>query len=133
MNLNVVLCQNPGYEVLSKHKLLQTLKSKGIKVSIKEVNEYYKTKELHEMYTPVNRRSINFLKIAARPYSFQIDIVVMGESGRKALMLVDITSKKLFAYPLQSGSMDHVMNAYNGFVEKDAGHTVASVSGDASQ
>ena len=46
-------------------------------------------------------------------------------------MVADITSKKLFAYPLQSGSMDHVMNAYNGFVEKDAGHTVASVSGDA--
>ena len=53
MNLNVVLCQNPGYKVLSEHKLLQTLKSKGTKVSIKELNEYYKTKELHEMYTPV--------------------------------------------------------------------------------
>ena len=117
MNLNSALCQNPGY------KLLQTLKSKGIKVSIEQVNEYYKTKELHEMYTPVNRRSVNFLEIAARPYSFQIDIVVMAESCRKALMVVDITSKKLFAYPLQSGFMDHVMNAYNRFVEKDAGHT----------
>lgn len=131
MDLSELFRQHPGYTLLSKPKLLQSLKSKGIKVPIKEVDEYYRSKELHEIYTPVKRKSIKFFKVAARPYSFQIDVVIMGGSGRKVLMLVDITSKKLFAYPLKSGSMEHVMDAYKVFVEKDAGHNVASVSGDA--
>ena len=71
------------------------------------------------------------------PYSYQIDIVKMTpyKSANKGieqfLLIVDILSRKAFAYILPSGRMEDVMTKYVPFVDGHSErHKMIGVSGD---
>jgi hypothetical protein len=75
-------------------------------------------------------------KTNAWPYSFQVDAVMMpqhaGSNGGSIgfLLLVDILSRKAFAYPLKSTAMQDILRAYKQFISRDAKHRVFAVYGD---
>ena len=76
-----------------------------------------------------------FAKIARPPYNFQIDVVFMSnwkrQNGSKDcfLLLVDICSRKAFAYVLKDQTMPTILSYYKRFL-KDAGKEPFMVQGD---
>ena len=134
--LSQVLDQNPSWRILSKAKLVATLKAKKILFSHSEVDEHFKKSTLNQIFKrprPINPSE--YFRINALPLSFQIDIVklVQYKSANKnidqLLLLVDILSRKAFAYILPSGTMADVLTVYKTFVEQKCPH-ILSVSGD---
>ena len=130
--MDELLEKNPGYKLLSRTKFLKVVADEGI--DKREAAAYYDTLELGEVYKPRKKRTQ--LRITAPPYSFQIDVIELPKYKRsnngtaKFLLVVDILSRKAFAYPLASGSMDSIMKAYETFIV-EADHPINSVAGDA--
>jgi hypothetical protein len=131
MSLQQIFKENPDLKLLSKAKLIKTLETKGI--SSKEINDYYKSSELHQVYA--KPKKYKSLKITADPYSFQIDIAFLPSykkynKGIDAfLLLVDILSRKAFAYPLKSRKSHDIMEVYKKFIDS-MNDQVTSVTAD---
>jgi hypothetical protein len=129
--LKDVLKRNPNFALLGKSKL--KLVTGKYNIPKKVIDDYFKSKELHQIYTKVKK--VKGYKINDLPYSFQIDIILLTSYKKqnngidKMLMIIDILSRKLFAYPIKSGKMQDVMIAYKEFVE-ECGEKINSISGD---
>jgi len=129
-----IVKENPRYRLLSKAKLIKAVRDK-YDVPIKDINAWYDSRELSQVYKPTKSKKDNQLHITAEPFSFQIDIVKLptykkyNNGVEQFLLLVDITSRKAFAYPMKSGKMEEVMDKYEQFL-KDVGEDVKSVAGD---
>ena len=128
MELSRILKSNPSWALLSKNKLIKTLKAQKIVIPKLEIEEHYK-KSFGQIFK--KRNKTKFFRINAMPYSFQIDLVLLTHTGRteQFLLLIDILSRKAFAYVLLSGKMSDVIEKYQIF-RSDAGHHIKSVSGD---
>jgi hypothetical protein len=135
MFLKEILAANTPWRLLSKAKLVSTLKSNNITVPSHEIDEYFKSNTLAQIFRrprPVPRSE--HFRINALPMSFQIDIVklvqykVANKGIEQMLLLVDILSRKAFAFTLPSGTMADVLTVYKQFVELNKG--IMSVSGD---
>ena len=128
-----LLRDKPEYRLLSKAKFLRVAVDEG-GLSRAEAARFYDTQELGEMYQ--RKKGKNALKITAPPYSFQVDIIEMpayravNGGVSKFLLAVDILSRKAFAYPLKSGTMAAVLDAFEKFYN-DAEYPINSVAGDA--
>jgi hypothetical protein len=70
------------------------------------------------------------LKITALPKSFQIDMVYypIGESFKNILLIVDIQSRKAWAYLLSKGTGENILIAYKKFIDEVG--QINSVEGD---
>lgn len=129
-----IINDNPRYKLLSKAKLVKTIRDK-YDISVKDINDWYDKRELSQVYKPTKTKAANKLKITAEPFSFQVDIVKLPGYKRyngnveQFLLLVDITSRKAFAYPLKTGKMEDVLDKYEQFM-KDVGEDVKSIAGD---
>jgi hypothetical protein len=129
-----IISKNPSYKLLGKEKLKQTIKAHGI--SARTVNEYYDKLEINQMLSRVKVNKDANLTINAPPYCYQIDIVLLpkyktSNGGKdKFLLLVDILSRKAFAYILKSGRAGDVLDAYKQFVQDVGKDKLQSVSGD---
>ena len=123
--------QNPSLQLLGKSKLKQKLE--GLGISNKDIDEYFSPKEINQIYA--QPKTYKPLKITAPPFSFQMDVALLpaykkqNKGKDQFLILVDILSRKAFAYVLKSGKMKHVIAAYEEFV-KDTSCEVNSVAGD---
>ena len=129
---------NPRYKLLSRQRLYETIRDKhaDVKIPRKVVDEWYKSREINQLYTPANKtRKNDPLHITAAPFSFQIDVIVLAQykSSNKGidrfLLIEDITSRKAFAYPLKSNKMTDVLDAYMQFIQ-DVDERVVAVTGD---
>ena len=132
--LNTILKEKPVLKLLGKKKLKQELKQHGI--SNKTIDTYFDSLEINQMLSNVKPNKDAQLRINAPPFSYQIDIVLFpkykaSNSGiDKFLLLVDILSRKAFAYILKSGRMSDVLEAYKSFVKDVGKDRLKSVSGD---
>lgn len=132
-NLKALLSSNPTWKILGRQKLKQLVKSKGI--AGKTVDEYFDGLELHQIFSRTKRPDKE-LKINAPPYCYQIDIVLMSSYRSsnngidKFLLIVDILSRKAFAYVLKSGKATDVLSAYDDFVKDVGKDRLTSVAGD---
>lgn len=135
-DLEELLEANPNYKLLSKDKLYKKIKDSGEQVSRKDIDIYFSSRELNQIYSkPKVYRS---LKITAPPFSFQIDVGHLPTFKKQNngiesfLVCVDILSRKAFFYVLNSGKMTDILPVYEKFVndimEKDG--DVDSVTGD---
>jgi hypothetical protein len=129
--LKEVLKKNPAYAILGKTKLKQI--TAKFDIPKKVIDEYFSGKELHQIYTKVKKK--DGYKINAPPYSYQIDIILIpsyksqNKGIDKLLLIIEILSRKLYAYPIKTGTMADVLKAYSKFYE-DVKHNIISVSGD---
>lgn len=126
--------KHPELRVLSQSKLVAALRGQFTR---SQIIAYMTPREITQIYAKPKQTAP--LKITAPPYSFQIDIAKMpayknaNKGTTEMLLLVDILSRKAFAYPLRNGKMETVLIAYNKFlreVEEDEGGPVNSVEGD---
>ena len=122
-----VFDENPGWRLLSKSKLVSTLKLNKIKVPRSVIDGHFKSSSLSQVFK--KRPKAPSFRITAMPYSFQIDVVKTLDDAQ-FLLLVDIMSRKAFGYMMPSGKMVDVLEKYEVF-KRDAGHHIVSVSGDA--
>jgi hypothetical protein len=129
-----LLHDNPDYTLLSKSRLTRVARDAGI--SKNEIHAYFQrgsVKQQNEQFKP--HRKQYFLKITAPPYTYQIDVVILPKKYAKKkkhpkfLFLVDIISRKAFAYPLKSNKVTDVLSKYEDFVQ-EVGQPVHQIQGD---
>ena len=98
----------------SKQNFIKLAKQK-LKASTKEINEFLKNQEINQ----VNKKATKHtnLKITAPPRTYQLDIMYypIGENFKNILLIVDIQSRKAWAYVISSTSGENILNAYKKF------------------
>ena len=126
-----LLKENPKLSLLSKTKLYSIAREHDI--TKKEVDAYFESKEIYQIYKPRTKKTK--LVITAPPYSFQIDIIILpkykhsNNGVTRFLLLVDILSRKAYAYILKTGKMDEVIDKYLDFI-KNVEEPLNSIAGD---
>ena len=115
-------------DILSSHKMQALLKASGKPFDARFLKEDYKRNELQQIFSrpPVLSRK-RYLKIVAEPRSFQVDIAFLPKTWRgsnagvyRLLVLIDIPSRRAFAYPLHSATMGEIVEHMNVF-KKEVG------------
>ena len=102
-NLNQIL-DNLFYKeklgIGNKNTFIKNVRDKHPEIKLKDIQEYIKSQEVTQMNTTVNKTYE--YKITAPPRTFQIDIFWWKKSDTliPILLLVDILSRKAFAYVL---------------------------------
>ena len=135
--LEQVHADHPAWKRLTKTKLVAQLKAADLKVTSKEVDDYYKSSDFQQIRKPADSQRRLPLIITAPPRSFQVDIAHMpdhvSKNGGHAyfLLLVDVLSRKAYAYAMLDRSMNKIIGAYTAFLLEAGKHgPINSVSGD---
>ena len=132
--LEEALQKNPGFKILGKDKLKKKLGALAIRISTKVIDEWFKSKEINQIYA--KPKKVKSYRINGPPNSFQMDIILLptyqksNNGVKEFLMLIDILSRKVWAYPLKNGKMDTVMQEYRSFVNSVGKDKIMSVEGD---
>jgi hypothetical protein len=99
---------------------------------MKDVEEFLSDKPLQQVFRKPKKHKP--LVITGQPNSFQIDIIHLPNYTKqnrginRFLLLVDILSRKAFAYPLKTGKIEDVIDVYKVFLQKVK--DVNSITGD---
>ena len=134
--MDAIFASHPEWKILSKHKLVQTLKLHSIHVAKKVIDQYYSQHALHQVYKKPSKPRMRF-KINSPPYSYQVDIVILPHFAHanrgvdRFLLCIEILSKKAFAYALKSNKMSDVCDAYKSFLAECKPKLTCAVYGDA--
>ena len=139
--MQALIGENPDLALLSARELYPIAGLRGI--GRKEVDAYLRDQELTQVFRARRRYKPgrDGLKITAELHSYMIDVVKMesrkypkaANSGISMfLLLVEITSRKAFAYPLRNNRMPTIIEVYERFLKdvEDAGGVVNGVQGD---
>lgn len=107
-------------------KLRKMLKDTGASKEL--IDSFFEASQIHATYKKPEAGTM--YKIAAPPKSFQVDIVLMPsyKNISKFLLLVDVFSRKAFAYVLKSGEMRDVVDASGKFLDEIG--RINSITGD---
>jgi hypothetical protein len=94
------LFYNEKLGIGNKTTFIKKVQEKNPEFKTKDIQEYLKNQEINQVNTTINK-SYEY-KITAPPRTFQIDIFWWrrGESLQPILLLVDILSRKAWAYVL---------------------------------
>ena len=86
--------------ISGKTTFIKNVRERHPEIKLKDINEYLKNQEVNQINTTVNKKYE--YKITAPQRTFQIDIFwwKKSESLMPILLLVDILSRKAFAYVL---------------------------------
>ena len=84
----------------NKTTFIKNVRERHPEIKVKDINEYLKNQEVSQINSTVNKTYQ--YKITAPPHTFQIDIFwwKRGETLIPILLLVDILSRKAWAYVL---------------------------------
>ena len=119
VDLQATLEEHPHWKRLSKMKLKAELKKANIKIPGKVIDAHYKNTEFHQIRIPAHTQRRPPLLITAPPWSFQMDIAHMPNfvtrSAAYFLLLVDVLSRKAYAYPMPNREMNTIIGAYTTF------------------
>jgi len=98
----------------SKQNFINLAKQK-LKASTKEIKEFLSNQEINQVNKKPNKHTN--LRITAPARTFQIDIMFypIGESHKNILLIVDIQSRKAWAYVISTSSGENILNAYKKF------------------
>jgi len=98
----------------SKQNFINLAKQK-LKASTKEIKEFLSNQEINQVNKKPNKHTN--LRITAPARTFQIDIMFypIGESHKNILLIVDIQSRKSWAYVISTSSGENILNAYKKF------------------
>ena len=116
----------------NKNTFIKNVRDKNPNIKVKDIQEYIKNQEVSQINTTVNTKYE--YKITAPPRTFQIDIFwwKKSESLIPILLLVDILSRKAFAYVLPKSKKekraDVSVKTLQGF-KNEVGH-IHGLEGD---
>ncbi len=133
--LKKIINDKPSLKLLSKAKLIQKIRDEYDNIPVSVIKEYYDSREVNQVFKPPTSKLKNKLVITGPTDSFQIDIIMLpdykiyNKNIDKVLLIINVISRKIWAYPLNSGKMEDVLEAYEEFI-KDVNADVSSVTGD---
>lgn len=126
-----VIGANKAFALLSQSKFTAKLREAGFTKD--QIDSHFRPQELTQIYA--KPKSFPTYKITGPPYSFQVDVMFLPKYAKSnrgitsALLLVDILSRKAYCYPLKSGKMDDILDAYSAFLS-DVGEPLTFIEGD---
>ena len=119
------------YNFPGREKLKQILKKENIKVSTKQLNEFISKQEVNQIFNePVKRKghTVSFAYLDR----VQIDILNMDEYSMKnkgfsyIMLVIDIFSRKLWAFLLKKRDQSNVEEALSEFIKKHKPNIIIS-------
>ena len=128
------ILSDDAYSLLGIAKVITKLRKAGEEFDEKELRHAYKQQEVNQR-TQRQKKPVKQLKITGPPGSYQIDLVFLPKyrsSNRGVttfLLLVEIPSRKAFAYPIKSKKPSDILDAYEKFYEDHDGN-LSNVYGD---
>ena len=87
----------------------------------KKLKASYENEDVNQIFAPSAFTKKKLLKIYAPPYSYQIDLIFLpkmkysNNGFDKALIIIDILSRKAWVYPLKTASMREVIERFDEF------------------
>jgi hypothetical protein len=117
--MDALLKSNPSWKLLSKTKLWANAKRADPSLSKTSFDTWYKSNGsvTNELFArPL--QSLKFARIAAPPYSYQTDVVLIpkyrtvNNGVYRLLLLVELCSRKAWAFPLKDEKMDTILSVY---------------------
>jgi len=128
------ILSDDDYSLLGIAKVITKLHRAGEEFDEKELRHAYKQLEVNQR-TQRQKKPDKKLKITGPPGSYQIDLIFLPyyrSSNRRVttfLLLVEIPSRKAFAYPIKSQNSSDILDAYEKFYEDHDGN-LSNVYGD---
>jgi hypothetical protein len=128
------ILSDDAYSLLGIDKVIAKLISAGVEFNEKELRHAYKQLEVNQR-TQRQKKPDKRLKITGPPGAYQIDLIFLPKyrsSNRGItifLLLVEIISRKAFAYPIKSKKPSDILDAYEQFF-KDHDGNLSDVYGD---
>jgi len=113
---------DPKTGFISSNALHKKLRKDGHNISLKKVRDFIKKQETAQIHTTPKRTKGRY--IDAQPYSFQMDLLfydkfkTINRGFGVFLVLIEITSRKAFVYPLKSKTAEQVKEALEKFFKK---------------
>ena len=101
--------------ISSKVTFINEVRKRHPEIKLKDIQGFLKNQEINQVATDI-KKSYQY-KITAPPRSFQIDIFWFrrSETLTPILLLVDILSRKAFAYTLSKNTQDNILDTLNKF------------------
>lgn len=136
------LSRRPELASLSAAKLHTTLRKEGVRITKRQTEQLLREEAPEEVAIAEThrvrrlRRNRKYYRVTAVPYSFQADIVKLEGYKRKNkgadgfLLIVEILSRKAWAYPLKGNAMEGVLAQFKNFVADLAPIAPAFVQAD---
>ncbi len=121
------ILSDDAYSLLGIAKVITKLRKAGEEFDEKELRHAYKQQEVNQR-TQRQKKPDKHLKITGPPGSYQIDLIFLPKyrsSNRGVetfLLLVEIPSRKAFAYPIKSKKPSDILDAYEKFYEDHDGN-----------
>jgi hypothetical protein len=128
------ILSDDAYSLLGIDKVIAKLISAGVEFNEKELRHAYKQLEVNQRIQR-QKKPDKRLKITGPPGAYQIDLIFLPKyrsSNRGItifLLLVEIISRKAFAYPIKSKKPSDILDAYEQFF-KDHDGNLSDVYGD---
>jgi hypothetical protein len=128
------ILSDDAYSLLGIDKVIAKLTSAGVEFNEKELRHAYKQLEVNQR-TQRQKKPDKRLKITGPPGAYQIDLIFLPKyrsSNRGItifLLLVEIISRKAFAYPIKSKKPSDILDAYEQFFKDHDGNLI-DVYGD---
>jgi hypothetical protein len=104
------------------------------KITLKDITEFVKNMDINQIYKP--RDKTNFIPISADPYTYQIDLLFLEQYKRAnsgyigLLVIIEITSRKLWAYPIKSKNANEILNIMKNFINNNKVKCIESDKGN---
>jgi hypothetical protein len=120
--------------IFSYSKMVALMDHLGMKYDKQGLKEDYANSEVAQIFKPSLYAKKKLLKINAPAYSYQIDLIFLpklkydNKGYDKALIIVDILSRKAWVYPLKTAKMEEVIENLDTF--RGVAKYIHGLSGD---
>lgn len=108
---------------ISFEKFYKKVKSNGIKISKRDVKEFYDSQQLNQIMKPIKKQKKFSSYIAYRPnHIFQMDIMVYDRyeynKYKYILVVIDVYSRYLQARPMTNRKLETIIKNYKSIVKE---------------
>ena len=103
--------------IFSYSKVVALMDHLKITYDKNKLREAYSNEDVNQIFAPSAFNKKKLLKIYAPPYSYQIDLIFLpkfkysNEGYDKALIIIDILSRKAWVYPQKTASVRGIRTA----------------------
>jgi len=123
------ILNDDAYSLLGIEKIISKLRKNGEDFDEKDLRHYYKQQEVNQRTSP-QKKPTKRLKITGPPGAYQVDLIFLPKfrsSNRGIttfLLLVEILSRKAFAYPVTFKKPSDLLDAYEQFIMDQDGNVI---------
>src|SRR5579883_3406941 len=112
---------NPSTGLINEMQLYYVFKPKGY--TYKDIHEFYQKQKINQIYKPFDRKKVYFHSIIGRDGDYQADLMFLKQFKSQnnnyegIITIIDITSRKAFAYPFKTTKSKEIANLFRQFLQ----------------